>query len=137
MLPGLIIVPAAVVLLYWNEGRAVEAMRVLNRGAASVVEINAGAVDPGLNGKLVHVSGMLAPTASAKDPMFGVTGDGLVRLSLFLVALTLAIPVTLLTIAVAWMAHRPEVGGLLLAGAVAAWFLLRQLHPRRTARMPA
>jgi hypothetical protein len=51
----------------------------------------------------------------------------------FLVALTLAIPITLLTIAVAWVVHRPLIGGLLLVGAVGAWFVLRQLHPRRTA----
>jgi hypothetical protein len=78
---GLVLVPAAVVLMYWNEGRAVDAIRALNRGAASVIEVNTAAVDPGSNGKLVHVSGMLAPTTPAKDPDFGVTGDGLVRLS--------------------------------------------------------
>jgi hypothetical protein len=78
---GLILVPAAVVLLYWNEGRAVDAIRALNRGAASVIEVNAAALDPGSNGKLVHVSGTLQPTTPAKDPDFGVTGDGLVRLT--------------------------------------------------------
>jgi hypothetical protein len=78
---GLILVPAAVVLLYWNEGRAVDAIRALSRGAASVVEVTADAVDPTTGGKLVHVSGMLRPTTPAKDPVFGVTGDGLVRLS--------------------------------------------------------
>ena len=78
---GLLLVPAAIVLLYWNEGRAVDAIRALNRGAAAVVEVNAAAVDPGTNGKLVHVSGMLQPTTPAKDPLFGVTSDGLVRLS--------------------------------------------------------
>src|ERR1700692_4267024 len=78
---GLLLVPAAVVLLYWNEGRAVDAIRALNRGAASVGEVNAATMDPGTDGRLVHVSGMLQPTTPAKDPVFGVTGDGLVRLS--------------------------------------------------------
>jgi len=78
---GLILVPVAVVLLYWNEGRAVDAIRALNRGEAAIVEISANAVDPGSNGKLAHVSGMLQPTSAAKDPDFGVTGDGLVRLA--------------------------------------------------------
>ncbi len=78
---GLVLVPAAVLLLYWNEGRAVDAIRALNRGAASVVEVSATAADPGTNGKLVHLSGMLQPTTPAKDPDFGVTGDGLVQLS--------------------------------------------------------
>ena len=72
---GFILVPAAIVLMYWNEGRAVDAIRALNRGASAIVEVNANAIDPGANGKLVHVSGMLQPTTPAKDPVFGVTGD--------------------------------------------------------------
>jgi hypothetical protein len=78
---GLILVPAAIVLMYWNEGRAVDAIRALNRGAAAVVEVNSAAVDPGTNGRLVHVTGMLQPTTPAKDPVFGVTGDGIARLT--------------------------------------------------------
>jgi hypothetical protein len=39
-----------------------------------------------------------------------------------------------LTIAIAWIVHRPLIGGALLIGAVAAFFLLRQLHPRRQAQ---
>jgi hypothetical protein len=78
---GLLLVPAAVALLYWNEGRAVDAIRALNRGAAAIVEVNSAAIDPGSNEKLVHLTGTLQPTTPAKDPVFGVTGDGLVRLT--------------------------------------------------------
>jgi hypothetical protein len=78
---GLVLVPAAIVLMYWNEGRAVDAIRALDRGAASVVDVNLATVDPATNGKLVHVTGMLQAAAPAKDPVFGVTGDGLVRLT--------------------------------------------------------
>ncbi len=78
---GFVLVPAAIVLLYWNEGRAVDAIRALDRGAAAIVEVNAASIDPAANGKLVHVSGMLQPGTPAKDPVFGVTGDGLVRLA--------------------------------------------------------
>jgi hypothetical protein len=78
---GLILVPVAVVLLYWNEGRAVDAIRALDRGAAAIVEVSAAAVDPGSNGKLVHISGMLQPATAARDPDFGVTADRLVRLT--------------------------------------------------------
>jgi hypothetical protein len=63
--------------------------------------------------------------------------ESLVGAGAFLVALTLAVPITLLTIAIAWIAHRPLIGVLLLVGAVGAMFLLRQLHPRRTATAPA
>jgi hypothetical protein len=78
---GLILVPVSVMVLYWNEGRAVDAIRALNRGAAAIVEVDAASVDPQANGKLVHVSGTMQPTTSARDPIFGVTGDGLLRLS--------------------------------------------------------
>jgi hypothetical protein len=78
---GLFLIPASIVLLYWNEGRAVDAVRALNRGAAAVVEVSATAVDPQADGKLVHVSGMMQPTTPARDPVFGVSGDGLLRLS--------------------------------------------------------
>jgi len=50
----------------------------------------------------------------------------------FLVALTLAVPITLVTIAIAWIAHRPLIGGGLLIAALAALFLLRRMHPRRS-----
>ena len=78
---GLVLVPAAVVLLYWNEGRAVDAIRALDRGAGAIVEVNATAVDPKADGKLVHLTGTMRPGTPARDPAFGVTGDGLVRLS--------------------------------------------------------
>ena len=63
--------------------------------------------------------------------------ESIVGAGAFLVAVTLAIPITLLTIAIAWIVHRPVVGGLLLVGAVAAWFLLRLLHPERSRPVPA
>jgi hypothetical protein len=57
--------------------------------------------------------------------------ESLVGAGAFLVALTLAVPVTLLTISIAWIVHRPLIGGLLLVGAIGAWFLLRRVRPRR------
>ncbi|HWG05280.1 MAG TPA: TMEM43 family protein, partial [Beijerinckiaceae bacterium] len=78
---GLILVPVSIGLLYWNEGRAVEAIQALSRGASSIVEVNPDTVDPQTNGKLVHVTGMMQPTTPARDPVFSVTGDGLLRLS--------------------------------------------------------
>jgi Transmembrane protein 43 len=77
---GFILVPVAIVLLYWNEGRAVDALRALNRGAAAIVETGADTVDPSTNGKLVHLTGTLLATTPARDPEFGVSADGLVRL---------------------------------------------------------
>lgn len=78
---GLILVPASIVLLYWNEGRAVDAIRALSRGAAVIVEVSADAVDPRSDGKLLHLTGTMQPATAARDPVFGVTGDGMLRLS--------------------------------------------------------
>ncbi|MBV9586410.1 MAG: hypothetical protein JO213_16160, partial [Alphaproteobacteria bacterium] len=63
---GMLLVIGSVVLLWWNEGRAVDAIRALDQGARQVVEANATAVDPANNGKLVHLSGMMTARAPAK-----------------------------------------------------------------------
>ena len=78
---GLVLVPVAVVLLYWNEGRAVDAIRAMDRGAKTIVEVAATPVDPGADGKLVHLTGPMQPGTPARDPVFAATGDGLLRLS--------------------------------------------------------
>jgi hypothetical protein len=57
-------------------------------------------------------------------------GD-IVGVGVFLIALTLAVPLTLLTIAIAWIVHRPLLGAGLIVLAVAAVFGLRRLHRRR------
>src|SRR5262249_11427046 len=49
----------------------------------------------------------------------------------FLIALTLSVPITLLTIAIAWIAHRPLIGIGLLVAAAGAIYLLRTLHPKQ------
>src|SRR5271163_2039932 len=78
---GLVLVPAGVVLLYWNEGRAVDASRALGRGAAMIVEVAPTPVDPQADGKLVHLTATMQPTTPARDPVFGATGDGVLRLT--------------------------------------------------------
>ncbi len=78
---GLILIPIAIVLLYWNEGRAVEAIRALDRGASAIVEVAATPADPKAEGKLVHLTGTMQPGTPARDPVFGVSADGLLRLS--------------------------------------------------------
>lgn len=67
-------------LLYWNEGRAVDAIRALDDGAGLVAAAAADRADPALQGRLVHVSGTLAAGGAVRDPTFRVGGDGLARL---------------------------------------------------------
>jgi hypothetical protein len=76
---GILLVLGSIVLLWWNEGRAVEAIRALDRGAKQVVEAQAGAVDPAKEGKLLHLSGMMETKAPARDTAFGIGADSLLR----------------------------------------------------------
>jgi hypothetical protein len=77
---GILLVVGAVVLLWWNEGRAVEASRALAEGARQVVEVEASAAAAAAEGKLVHLSGMMETKAPARDTAFGVGAGNLLRL---------------------------------------------------------
>ena len=57
--------------------------------------------------------------------------EGLIGFGTFFVALGLAIPITLITIAVAWIASRPVIGGGILLVAVAATWLIRSLAVKK------
>ncbi len=71
---GPILIAAAIWLLAWNEGRAVQAIVGLNDASKSVIE-SAGTPTPANEGKLVHV---VAPATAAKpitDSDLGLTFD--------------------------------------------------------------
>ena len=74
---GLLLVIGMVVLLFWNEGRAVQTARSLAEGAGAVVSAQADAVDPANNGKLVHVSGPVTTDSVPADPEFGISRPGI------------------------------------------------------------
>jgi len=77
---GIVLVIGSIVLLWWNEGRAVEAIRALDQGARQVVEVNPATMDSGAEGRLVHLSGMAETRAPARDSAFGIGGETLLRL---------------------------------------------------------
>jgi hypothetical protein len=63
--------------------------------------------------------------------------EGVVDAAAFFAALIVAIPLTLTTIAIAWIAHRPLVGiGLIVVG-VSLAIGLRWLVPRRRTGLPS
>lgn len=70
---GLLLVVAAFVLLFWNEGRAVRRAKSLKEGARAVVSVSANKVDVANGGKLVHVSGEATTKETLSDPDFGVS----------------------------------------------------------------
>jgi hypothetical protein len=80
VLLGIVLLLVGIGVLYWNEGRAVAAIGALERGAKQVTEIAADRVDPAGNGKLVHLSGSVTVGTPARDPQFGITHSGLLRL---------------------------------------------------------
>ena len=59
--------------------------------------------------------------------------ESLVGVGTFLVALGLSIPITLVTIAVAWLASRPLIGGGLLIAAAAAVWAIRNVAVKKKA----
>lgn len=80
MLVGFVLVAGAIALIFWNEGRAVEAIRGLKQGAAVLVEAPADHVDPAQDGRLVHLTAALAVGQPAEDPVLGIRHAGSVRL---------------------------------------------------------
>ena len=70
---GFIVLIAAGVLLFWNEGRAVKTYKALKEGAGAVVSIGADKVDPANEGRLVHLSGPLTYPDKLSDPLLSLS----------------------------------------------------------------
>lgn len=81
ILVGLILVAASLVLLFWNEGRAIETYRALTEGAGSIITVETARIDPANEGKLIHISGPFKPVGAPADDTLGVTAQGAVTLA--------------------------------------------------------
>ena len=77
---GLVLVVAAFPLLFVNEGCAVKIAKGLAEGRGQVVEGNAAAVNPALEGKLVHMTGRAVSKNGVRDAVLGVVAPGAIRL---------------------------------------------------------
>ncbi|MDO5581101.1 MAG: TMEM43 family protein [Planctomycetia bacterium] len=73
IIAGIALVIAAVVLLFWNEGRTVKRYKALKEGNAAVVNADAAKVDPANEGKLVYLTGKALTGEILKDDDFGVS----------------------------------------------------------------
>jgi len=80
VLIGLVLVVAAFPLLFVNEGCAVKIAKGLAEGRGQVVAGNAAAVNPALEGKLVHLTGRAVSKNGVKDAVLGVAAPGAIRL---------------------------------------------------------
>lgn len=73
---GLIALLVSVILLFWNEGRAIHTAQGLAEGSGIVRSVAAATVDPTNNGRLVHVTGELTVAGPVADPDFGQRANG-------------------------------------------------------------
>ncbi|MBP5638011.1 MAG: hypothetical protein J6X55_00905, partial [Victivallales bacterium] len=74
---GIIMVVAAIVLLFWNEGRAVSRAKALSEGKSNVISVEPSSIDSANEGKLVHVTGDLVTTDILQDPFFGISENAI------------------------------------------------------------
>lgn len=77
---GLVLVLGSIILLFWNEGRAIHTYRALVEGAGLVIDVDSAAPDAANEGKLVHISGGVTPGGTVEDNQFGIVADGAVGL---------------------------------------------------------
>lgn len=74
---GFILVIGAIVLLFWNEGRAVKTEQSLKEGLSVVISASSSKRDPKNEGKLIHFSGLAQVQSILADGEFGVSGNAL------------------------------------------------------------
>jgi hypothetical protein len=78
---GPVLIIGAIALLWWNEGRAVQATVGLNEAATQVVEADSSGPSPANANKLVHVIGAATATDGIEDPAVGTSFAGQVTVA--------------------------------------------------------
>jgi len=73
MLFGFALLIGSVVLLFWNEGRAVATAKSLREGAATVIDVPGDTIDPANDSKLIHVTADTAAEKPVEDPLFNIS----------------------------------------------------------------
>ena len=77
MIFGGLLILAAPMALWWNEGRAVQTAKSLDEGLGAVVEVKADKVDNANDKKLVHLSGDTVTKDVLKDTQFGISATAI------------------------------------------------------------
>lgn len=73
MLVGIVLIVGSVVLLFWNEGRAVATAKSLREGATTVIDVPSDNINPANDSKLIHVTGDTAAGEPLEDPLFNIS----------------------------------------------------------------
>ena len=74
---GVVMILVSIVIMFWNEGRAVKARKTLDEGAKTVVSIPADTLDGSKDGTLVYMTGIANTSAQLQDSEFNVTAPAL------------------------------------------------------------
>ncbi len=77
MLVGLMLFAGSVLLLWFNEGRAVRTAKGLAEGSAAVISVKASSIDPANENKLIHISGPVTVAKPLVDPEFTLSRTAL------------------------------------------------------------
>ena len=77
VITGIILVLVAIVLLWWNEGRAVSTAKALAEGKSEVISINPASIDAANEGKLVHATADAVTSDILQDPAFGISENAI------------------------------------------------------------
>jgi hypothetical protein len=77
---GLIAIPVAIILLFWNEKREVGRTRILEGGAKMVVAVDAEKISPANENKLVYLTADATTSETLTDPDYGVSLEGALKL---------------------------------------------------------
>lgn len=77
VLVGILLLCISMVLLFWNEGRAVDRSKTLEMGRKSVISVSAETVNPANEGKLIHLTGLTKVVAPLVDSRFGITEEAI------------------------------------------------------------
>lgn len=74
ILTGLVLLVAAIVLLWWNEGRAVKVSKMLKAAETECVDVaSVDSVDPALEGKLIHATAVAKTDEILTDSDYGLS----------------------------------------------------------------
>ncbi len=77
IIAGIVLIILSIVLMGWNEGRAVKHYKTLKEGAGAVVSVESTSVDSSKDGKLVHTTGFASSSDQPTDATFGISTEAL------------------------------------------------------------
>jgi len=70
---GIILFVISIILLAWNEGRAVKTAKGLEEGSSAVASLESvDRINPEYNGRLIHLTGLADGKQTLSDPEFGL-----------------------------------------------------------------